>query len=319
MNGVALIDTVTTISLAAVSSGNWFKVELTRTGTTPVFTASDISGETDPISIPTELDDGFDPEKGGFYINSNARCVGIGFKDSGGNLAGIINVYSNIHAYGGYTIAHGPTVYFKNIFGELRTKTTIESGWVNTADWTNRHLGTVNVPYDNLAGAFVLGETITEAVSGNTGVVMDDDGSTLVLIEVTGGGVFTDNRQLTGGTSGATCDVDTNPNPNTKDDDSNICHNFGINLRDITLKFVVSTDGTENNSFQLMDMQYDNAVPSNNDYGFTFYQVDTNNVKIQTGSSGMVYVVDAGGGPNSLTNQNYYYNVIIEIELVEQR
>lgn len=105
--GVIIVDTVTTISLVSVSNANWFKVEVSVSGTVPTFTATDISGETDNESIPDTLDDNYDNDKGGYYIDTSKRCIGMGFKTSGGSLGGIVNVDSIREGYLGDTDAIG--------------------------------------------------------------------------------------------------------------------------------------------------------------------------------------------------------------------
>ena len=86
----------------------------------------------------------------------------------------------------------------------LSIRQTYNTGWINCSDWTNRHLGSATVNYNNLSGTFTVGEEIEEATSGNTGVIQSDTGSVLILKNVTGTGVFTNGRTLTGATSGAT-------------------------------------------------------------------------------------------------------------------
>lgn len=92
--GFASYDTETTISIASVSNSNWAKIELSVSGTTPMIAGANISGETTSTVIPSEFKNSYDPEKGGYYIAADKRCIGIVYKDSGGNLANIINVAS---------------------------------------------------------------------------------------------------------------------------------------------------------------------------------------------------------------------------------
>jgi len=71
------------------------------------------------------------------------------------------------------------------------------------------------------------------------------------------------------------------------------------------IKLLISTDGTETNSFEVPWV----ADP-NSGYGLTIYYVDNNNIKIQTYSNGLLYVTDIGGG-TAINNQNWYYNIVI--------
>lgn len=75
-----------------------------------------------------------------------------------------------------------------------------DTGWINRSDWTNVHLGSVELTYNNLVGVFIVGEEITEAISGNTGIIQEDAGAVLTLKNVTGTGIFINARQITGTT-----------------------------------------------------------------------------------------------------------------------
>ncbi len=177
---------------------------------------------------------------------------------------------------------------------------SIDGGYINTNDWTNRHLGSANITYDNLAGSFIVGEIVTEAISGNTGVVMSDSGTILVLRAVTGTGVFTNDREITGTDSGATADVD----GNTKNVDTNFYHGFGMPLSKLLVEALVSTDGTDANSFELLD----SAWGAGASYGIILYAIDNNNIKIQTGAAGITRLNDAGSA-NVIDTEDWYYKI----------
>ncbi len=68
--------------------------------------------------------------------------------------------------------------------------------------------GNTTVTYDNGSGAFTVAETVTDNVTGATGVVVSDSGTVLVLSDVTG--QFNDDDDIEGGTSLETADVDGN-------------------------------------------------------------------------------------------------------------
>ncbi len=178
-----------------------------------------------------------------------------------------------------------------------------DTGWINRSDWTNVHMGSAVIDYDGLAGAFDVGETITEEISGNTGVVVSDSGSVLVLSDVTGTGVFTDDREITGGDSGATADV----NVSTKNTDENVTHSLNAPLSDLLVKVLVSTDGTDANSFEAINEGF-TSTTAGFDYGITAFQVDTNNIKIQTGNEGILYAQDSGT-MNSVNTEDWYYKI----------
>ena len=184
------------------------------------------------------------------------------------------------------------------------------SGMINTADWTNRHTGLVEVDYDNLSGTFTEGEYIEEETSGNRGKIVKDTGSTLTLIMVTGGGVFTDGRELTGDNSGATADVNEGSG-STKDKDTNIYHGFGIDLYKISLRFLISIDGTYNNSSQIIDTARAYTGASAAVVGNTILQVDTDNIKVQTATNGLYYIAD-NGAFSQIDADDWYYEIIVE-------
>jgi hypothetical protein len=95
----AEIDTVTTISIAGLTVSLWAKIEMSISGSTPSFTAASIVGANDPATIPSEFFGAFVGAKGGFYVDSSKRCIGIVWIDSGGNLDGIVNGLPGINGY----------------------------------------------------------------------------------------------------------------------------------------------------------------------------------------------------------------------------
>lgn len=100
--GVSELDTIETISLAAVSNSNWAKIEMTVSGSTVTFAAADISGATDPSALPAGFTGAYDGEKGGFYITSTKRCIGLAWKNAGGTLEGIVNTVGIQEGWSGY-------------------------------------------------------------------------------------------------------------------------------------------------------------------------------------------------------------------------
>jgi len=187
-------------------------------------------------------------------------------------------------------------------------KLSHDTGWINSNDWTNRHLGTSQVTYDGKSGTFVVGEKITESTSSNTGIITADSGTVLTLKNVTGTGIFTDNRTLTGATSGATCLV--NETTSNKNKDTNVIHNLGYGLSDIHSRLVISTDKTEANIIFCNTGEYANDVLGNI-YFWSCLGVSITEYKLQTGNLGLISISDTGTGI-ALTNQDYYYRVLVE-------
>lgn len=116
--GVIVIDTIPTILLTGVTNQNWAKIEVSVSGETPSFTAADISGATDPTTLPTGFTGAYDQDKQGFYIETTKRVIGLAWKDSGGNLVGIINVKPFVNGYIG-TIDDGDDAYYFEAENEI--------------------------------------------------------------------------------------------------------------------------------------------------------------------------------------------------------
>jgi hypothetical protein len=111
--GTVIIDTITAISRAPASNGNWFTISMTVSGTTPTFTVADIAGAVDPEIIPTTFTGAWDPTKGGYYIVSTARIIAIGYRSGSGPLSGLVNPMGVLEGYKG-TIYEGAGTFKYN-------------------------------------------------------------------------------------------------------------------------------------------------------------------------------------------------------------
>lgn len=181
------------------------------------------------------------------------------------------------------------------------------SGWINTNVWTNREFGLVVLPYDNpSAGSILVGEKVTGGTLSSTGIVIYNASSTLVLVNVVGGGgvIFGDDEVLTGNRSGETVDV--NLAGGFKNKDSLLQHYFGRNLKNLFFKIFSSTDGSESNSFEL---HTSNGTGSR---GWTLHQNDTDSLKVQTDINGCTYINDSGNAI-TINTQDWYYNLRLEL------
>lgn len=92
----------------------------------------------------------------------------------------------------------------------------------------------------------------------------------------------------------------------TKNADSNVTHNLGANLSDLLVKVMVSTDGADANSFESIHSL--TLIGAGSYYGIAIYQVDTNNIKVQTGALGFVYINDAGAAI-TIDTEDWYYKI----------
>lgn len=222
-----------------------------------------------------------------------------------GNLAETINGLASIYLVSLYqkvTLVCTGTAWLI-----LQGTLIADSGWINRSDWTAVHLGTATVVYDGKsAGSWQIGELVKEATSNNTGIIVADSGTALTLWRCTGTGIWTNDRQLTGQISGVTANV--NNASTDKNTDYNFYHGFAKNAWHLYTELWMSTDKTEANGFRL------GIAPTfGNDKGMGIIGVDTNNLKIQLGSvAGGSYVADTGGDVN-LTNQDYYYRVVVKL------
>lgn len=94
--GVSNSTTEQTISIAAVTNGNWAYVLMSVSGASVTFSAVDIAGETDSNSFPsTTVDALWNGARGGFYSASN-RILGVIYKGSGGTLDIVYNAEKKI-------------------------------------------------------------------------------------------------------------------------------------------------------------------------------------------------------------------------------
>ncbi len=91
----------------------------------------------------------------------------------------------------------------------------------------------------------------------------------------------------------------------TKNVDSNVTHNLGTNLYGLRVRAFISTDGTDNNSFELLLV-----ITGTGQVGHGINQVDTDNIIFQTGSNGLIYMDGTGTG-QFLNTQDWYYKIVV--------
>jgi hypothetical protein len=189
-----------------------------------------------------------------------------------------------------------------------KLKDTISTGWVNCSDWTNVHLGTVdiNVNAGSTPLGYEMGELVSDTTSGGRIIKIVDnlDGTgTITVYQCTTGGTFINGNTLTGANSLATSTV----NGNTKNVDSNFYHGLGISLLKLIKNIHFSTGATEATIFTLEAKDFAGAG-----YNSNFLGIDTDNIKFQTHANGAGAYVDDAGNNNALDTDDYYYDMIIE-------
>jgi len=84
-----------------------------------------------------------------------------------------------------------------------------------------------------------------------------------------------------------------------------ITHNLNAPLYKLFVKVLISTDGTDNNSFEPNGISYNSP---DTHYGYMVNQIDTNNIGIQTGLLGIGYL-DSSGDFIAINAENWYYRV----------
>ena len=83
----------------------------------------------------------------------------------------------------------------------------------------------------------------------------------------------------------------------------NVTHNLNAPLSDLLVRVLISTDGTDANSFEPRD-----ADSNAGSRGWTLYAVDNNTLKVQTGSAGIGFYDDSGNF-TTIDTDDWYYKV----------
>jgi hypothetical protein len=183
----------------------------------------------------------------------------------------------------------------------MHYRARVVTGWINNTDQSVRTWGSSEFDYDNLSGTFRIGEVITEATSLNTGIIQADTGSTLTLKNVTGTGIWTNNRQITGASSAATADVN-EPAGTNINQDTNLFHEFGMDFNIIRTELYLNTTASFTNARLIV---YGDS--GGGGWGEGRQQIDTNTVNYQS-AAGLAYII---GG--IYVGSNIYVNLIAEV------
>jgi len=99
--GVIENDAAIIIDISGNSDYTWIQIEAQVISAINVsITAVDMAG-IDPNELPAVFRNSYDGEKGGFYINSNKRCIGLVYKtsDATSGLLYVINTMSTTNGY----------------------------------------------------------------------------------------------------------------------------------------------------------------------------------------------------------------------------
>jgi len=91
-----------------------------------------------------------------------------------------------------------------------------------------------------------------------------------------------------------------------------IVHNLNANMSDLMVKVLLSTDGTDANSFTVDTGMY-NAYTAGADraMGYTLYQTDLNTINLQGGANYFVRLFKGTGTGIPIASNPYYYKVVV--------
>jgi hypothetical protein len=192
-----------------------------------------------------------------------------------------------------------------------RWRVGLVSGMINRNDWTSEGIGSA-FTYDNKSSTFdITGEKGTEEISNNTFLCIHDDtpagaAGTCYCVNVTGTGIFTNNREVTFGNS-ETCDVN-EASGSSKNIDYDLYHNLNLYFPSFKAEFIISSDGTDANRVYLGTGL---AATGAGDFGFTFRSPSANYIELNTAAQ-IVYFT-APGANLLLDTEDYYGEYVISI------
>lgn len=93
----------------------------------------------------------------------------------------------------------------------------------------------------------------------------------------------------------------------TKNTDSYVTHGLGVPLSRLLIKLLISTNGTDANSFEIL---YAGDSGASNNFGYVAHSVDNNNFILQSGTNGFFYL-DANGVRHVIDNEDWYYKIVV--------
>ena len=92
----------------------------------------------------------------------------------------------------------------------------------------------------------------------------------------------------------------------TKNADSDVTHGLGAPLSDLLVKVLVSSDGADANSFEVVSA----SEATTAHLGLTIEGGDNNNITVQTGTNGIMYISSNGSG-QAVDIEDWYYKIIV--------
>lgn len=214
-----------------------------------------------------------------------------------------------------YITMYMPGQFFEAYWNTNKSKWSIWNhnifmpiGYQNRSEYRNVHIGN-GVTYDTKSsGIDFTGMVISWSDGSNTctAVVVYDSGGTgtsgiLYFYNISGGlNIFPNNNTITA-SDGTTALVNEATGTN-KNVDYNIYHGFGLNEIDIKKEWRLSSDGTPNNSYNVLFGSIVTGARGN-----TIFQDSINDFHFQTNGGGIPFTQDSGVAVD-LTTADYYIN-----------
>ena len=96
----------------------------------------------------------------------------------------------------------------------------------------------------------------------------------------------------------------------------NVTHNLGKDLTELDVKVVISSDGTDDNSYEIASINLDRTTGGTNYMGYGIAQTDTNNVVIWTLPQG-IEIVNEEGSRVIVDTENWYYKVVVQAKTAD--
>lgn len=177
----------------------------------------------------------------------------------------------------------------------------------SNSDWSSREMGGHRIQYDNKSGSFILGETIREETSNYEHILMYDDGTYLYVRNSEG--IATNNREITGLSSGATCDVNEGTG-SSKNRDTRIYHGTGRNMDMIRVYFNYSS----NNAYTPSACNFDlgsNLARADGE-GQNIQQIDSDNGVLITALA--IQVMLSNHTITRIDTDDEFYSIICEVK-----
>lgn len=337
--GIVDISTVETIDFSSITNSRWFYVECTVTSDTATFSTVEISAGQNPAVIPDTFKDSYDPEKGGFYITSSRRVIGLGWKSAGGDLEGIVNVIPFVKGWSGISQSNDTNDIEYNHFQYIETFTSpvlLASGTITIPDL----IEDLKIVFSGLSGdsdcnlptaADNQGRTITiinqdstpyrvdvntesgETINGSntiglpsTGnfIILNCDGSNWVPLgfSITYETGWINTNDWTARDLGSTS--------SPKNTDSDVNHNIGLPLQNLNVRLFYSPTGVDSDSLEF----YDTSRAGSS--GYTVYYSDLDNVTLKTSGQGVSFVEAVTNTIQTLQTDDEYYNIRVSVKCI---